>query len=216
MYRADIKTVDAFCTALLRENTHLLAREEDRYALTPDFRVLDENDAALTRRRVLNQTLEQFYETLDSGREQLADTLGAGRDDSALAELVLELYEKLQSHASPSGWLAENRRTWETLDGDFDDTPYAQELLTAVGRKARHWAGMLRRGAEQTDGDPALSAGYGEKFRTAALGFDALEAAEGWEAARQAAEKIEFLRLTTPRGRKDEVTGCLLYTSRCV
>lgn len=27
VYQADIKTVDAFCTALLRENTHLLARE---------------------------------------------------------------------------------------------------------------------------------------------------------------------------------------------
>ena len=29
VYQADIKTVDAFCAALLRENTHLLAREED-------------------------------------------------------------------------------------------------------------------------------------------------------------------------------------------
>ena len=28
VYQADIKTVDAFCTALLRENTHLLARRE--------------------------------------------------------------------------------------------------------------------------------------------------------------------------------------------
>ena len=41
VYQADIKTVDAFCTALLRENTHLLALEGDRHALTPDFRVLD-------------------------------------------------------------------------------------------------------------------------------------------------------------------------------
>ncbi len=47
VYQADIKTVDAFCTALLRENTHLLAREEDRWALTPDFRVLDESEAQL-------------------------------------------------------------------------------------------------------------------------------------------------------------------------
>ena len=36
----------------------------------------------------------------------LADTLGAGRDDRSLEELVLELYEKLQSHASPEDWLA--------------------------------------------------------------------------------------------------------------
>ena len=37
VYQADIKTVDAFCTALLRENTHLLAQEGERYTLTPDF-----------------------------------------------------------------------------------------------------------------------------------------------------------------------------------
>ncbi|MFR0769631.1 MAG: hypothetical protein ACLSHO_08660 [Dysosmobacter sp.] len=39
----------------------------------------------LLRQRVLNRVLERFYEELDAGRELLADTLGAGRDDSALA-----------------------------------------------------------------------------------------------------------------------------------
>ena len=120
VYQADIKTVDAFCTALLRENTYLLAREGDRHALTPDFRVLDESEARLVRQRVLNRTLERFYDELNPGREQLADTLGAGRDDSRLAELVLELYEKLQSHASPEGWLEENQTAWKHLDVPFD------------------------------------------------------------------------------------------------
>ena len=93
VYQADIKTVDAFCTALLRENTHLLAQEGERYTLTPDFRVLDENDAKLLRQRVLTRVLERFYEELDEGGALLADTLGAGRDDSALENLVLETYE---------------------------------------------------------------------------------------------------------------------------
>ena len=108
VYQADIKTVDAFCTALLRENTHLLAQEGERYTLTPDFRVLDENDAKLLRQRVLTRVLERFYEELDEGGALLADTLGAGRDDSALEDLVLETYEKLQSHADPEHWLAES------------------------------------------------------------------------------------------------------------
>lgn len=103
VYQADIKTVDAFCTSLLRENTHLLAREGDSRALTPDFRVLDDNEAQLIRQRVLSRTLEDFYDQLDEGRALLADTLGAGRDDSRLAALVLELYDKVQSHADPAG-----------------------------------------------------------------------------------------------------------------
>lgn len=204
VYQADIKTVDAFCTALLRENTHLLAREGDRHALTPDFRVLDEGDAKLVRQRVLGRVLEAFYDALDPGREQLADTLGAGRDDSALAELVLELYDKLQSHAYPDRWLAENQAAWAGLDGSFDKTPYARELLAMVRRKAGHWAGLLQQAAARVGEDAALSAGYGEKFLTAARGFQRLREADGWEAARQAAEQIEFPRLNTPRGRKDD------------
>ena len=52
--------------------------------------MLDENEAQLLRQRVLERVLEPFYEELDEGGALLADTLGAGRDDSALAELVLE------------------------------------------------------------------------------------------------------------------------------
>lgn len=35
VYRADIKTVDAFCTALLRENCHLLGEDAHGHALRP-------------------------------------------------------------------------------------------------------------------------------------------------------------------------------------
>ena len=207
VYQADIKTVDAFCTSLLRENTHLLGRAGDRHALTPDFRVLDESDAGLVRQRVLDRTLEAFYDQLDEldeGGTLLADTLGAGRDDRRLAELVLELYEKLQSHASPEGWLTENRRAWAELAGTFDDTPYAGELLAGFRRRSAHWAAVLESGAARSGGGPALSAGYGEKFLTAAAGFRRLGQARDWESARAAAEQIAFPRLATPKGRKDD------------
>ena len=101
VYRADIRTVDAFCVSLLRENTHLLANDEDRSSLSPDFRVLDENEAQLLREKILSRTLERFYEELDEEGAELAETLGFGRDDRALESLVLELYQKLQSHAWP-------------------------------------------------------------------------------------------------------------------
>ena len=204
VYQADIKTVDAFCTALLRENTHLLGREGDRHTLTPDFRVLDEDEARLVRQRVLNRALEAFYDALNDAREQLADTLGAGRDDSALAELVLEVFGKLQSHAYPDQWLAESRRAWEEPAAAFDETPYAQELLAMVRRKAGHWAGLLRREAAHVEDDEALSTGYGEKFLTASFGLLALSEAEGWEAAREAVVQVTFPKLSTPRGRKDD------------
>ena len=204
VYQADIKTVDAFCTSLLRENTHLLAREGDSRALTPDFRVLDDNEAQLIRQRVLSRTLEDFYDQLDQGRALLADTLGAGRDDSRLAALVLELYDKVQSHADPAGWLAENRTVWGGWEGGFDDTPYAAELLAAIRRKGAHWGALLRSASARTEGDEALYRGYGEKFLQVSVGFDALAQVQTWEVARQTEAAVTFPRLSTPRGRKDE------------
>ena len=204
VYRADIKTVDAFCTALLRENTHLLPREGDKYALTPDFRVLDEGDAQLIRQRVLSRVMEQFYEQMDAGGQQLADTLGAGRDDRALMELVLEVHQKLQSHAYPERWLEESCRRWEKLEEDFDETVYARELLTVIQRKAAHWARLLRQSAERTVGDAPLESGYGTKFMVAAETLNALAESSEWEEARCAASAVTFPRLTTPKGRKDD------------
>ena len=204
VYQADVKTVDAFCTALLRENTHLLAQEEDKHALTPDFRVLDDGEATLIRRRVLDRVLSAFYETLTPGKEQLADTLGAGRDDSALVELVLEFYKKLQSHASPEDWLRQSRAAWEVPAPSFDATPYAQVLLASVRRRAAHWADQLRQGAERTEGDSALTSGYGAKFLTASRSLHALSRAQDWDSAGALASAVAFPRLTTPRGRKED------------
>ena len=204
VYQADIKTVDAFCTALVRENTHLLAKEGERHALTPDFRVLDENEAALVRERVLNRTLERFYDTLDESKAQLADTLGAGRDDRALVQLVLEVYEKLQSHAYPSKWLEDSKAVWQDTCLTFDETPYAAELLAVIRRKAGHWAALLQSAAKRTELDEALSKGYGEKFRAVAYAFSHLEKAADWEDARARAATVIFPRLTTPKGRKDD------------
>ena len=204
VYQADIKTVDAFCTGLLRENTHLLSREGDRHAMTPDFRVLDEGDAGLVRQRVLERVLVEFYEELDEGQALLADTLGAGRDDRALVALVLELYEKIQSHAYPEKWLLEKERLWDALDGDFTETVYAQELLRSVRRKAGHWKTLLLDACERMAGDDALENGYGTRFQQAAEGFAALSQAESWESAREAESLIVFPRLSTPKGRKDE------------
>ena len=66
VYQADIKTVDAFCAALLRENVYLLPPVEG-HSLTPDFRVLDEREAGLVKERVLERTMEDFYAGMTSG-----------------------------------------------------------------------------------------------------------------------------------------------------
>ena len=195
VYRADIKTVDAFCTSLLRENCHLLGEDARGHALRPDFRVLDENEAEVLRGRVLARTLEDFYDHLTSGGTLLADTLGAGRDDSALEQLVLELHAKLQAQPYEDKWLDAQRAFWRAVPEKIEDTPYGKILLNEVGRKARHCKSLLQRAAQEMCANDALNQKYAPAFLDASYQLEALEGkiAQGWDAARGAT--IAFPRL---------------------
>ena len=185
VYRADIKTVDAFCTSLLRENCHLLGEDARGHALRPDFRVLDENEAEVLRGRVLARTLEDFYDHLTSGGTLLADTLGAGRDDSALEQLVLELHAKLQAQPYEDKWLDAQRAFWRAVPEKIEETPYGKILLNEVGRKARHCKSLLQRAAQEMCANDALNQKYAPAFLDASYQLEALEGkiAQGWDAA---------------------------------
>ena len=202
VYQADIKTIDAFCAALLRENVHLLDFGGDR-SLTADFRVLDESEAMLLRRRVLPRVLEEFYAGLTPGGELLAGAFGFGRDDSRLEELVLELHGKVQSHAYPEKWLEEQKALWAGLPADVGETVYGRELLEGLGRKARHWAGLLREALVDMAADANLEKAYRPGFTDAAAQLEALaEAAElGWD--RAAGRRVAWPRLSAARKCED-------------
>ena len=195
VYQADIKTIDAFCTALLRENVHLLELGDGR-SLTADFRVLDESEADLLRRRVLPKVLEAFYAELTPGGAMLADAFGFGRDDRGLETLVLELYAKIQSHAYPEKWLEEQKVSWRDIPDDAGETVFGQELLSALRRKLHHWITVFKDCLIQMEGDDELIKGYGKVF---SLDISMLENIagklnEGWDAARSCVP--EWVRLS--------------------
>lgn len=205
VYKADIKTVDAFCTKLLRENAHLLGAEGDKTSLTPDFRVLDENEAESLREKTLERALENFYTDIDGdrGKTLLADTIGAGRDDRALAALVLDFYGKLQSHAYPDEWLAREEKRWKNIPSDAGDTDWGREMLSRARSAAKYWQKALTEAAREMRGDAKLKSAYASQFLTAAKGFGAFAAAAGrsWDEAGSCV--VEFPRLGAYRGESD-------------
>ena len=200
VYQADIKTVDAFCGSLLRENIHLLPPEGQR-SLTPDFRVLDQQEAELLRMQVLEQVLEEFYQRIgrgDTQAQQLAETLGAGRDDRALERLVLDIHGKIQSHAYPMRWLERLREQWQQVPESVG--PYREVLTDSILRRTRFWAKKLTETAAWMEQYPDLYRGYGDRFLEMAEQLQGYEAAaqEGWDA--MARLKPSFRRMGVVKG----------------
>lgn len=205
-YRAQIGTIHSFCTALLRENCQYLA-------LPPSFSVLDEDKARVIEQSVLERVLDARYEKMDAhpGFAPLVDTVGAGRDDSRLAQLVLELCRKLRSHPYPEDWAREQMDAM-SMDGvsDAARSVWGRELLQSAAASARFWSQRMESAAgEIKNAGGKLEKAYLASFEGTCTALRAfLKALEtGWDAA-AACLPIPFDRLGSLRNYDDpELAG---------
>ena len=202
--RAPIGTIHSFCTGLIREHSQSLG-------VSPSFTVLDEDRAEALRQNVLTKVLEQRYADMEKapGFRALADSVGAGRDDSRLEKTVLELHDRLQSLPWPENWAAEQGSRF-ALEGvtDAAGTVWGRELLDAALSTAAYWAGELETACTEIAGaDAKLQKAYGPAFTDAAARARDFcrAAAGGWDAARAAAQ-FGFQRLGTLRNYPDPET----------
>ena len=183
----------------------LLPEDESGHALTPDFRVLDEHEAELLRLQALERVLERFYETIEEneGSMLLADTIGAGRDDSTLQKLVLQIYGKLQSHAYPAKWIKEQEHYWMNVPERMEDTPYGQELMDECCATLQYWMKIFEDICQELSRDEVLSEKYLPYFSTAkdSLASYYKRIDEGWDAANEGT--FEFQKLKPVRGEND-------------
>ena len=178
---ANIDTIDGFCAALLRQHGHLLG-------LTPDFRILDDDRAALMKAAALERTMEECYAAPEKhpGFLTLADTVGAGRDDRRLAELALELHGKMQCHARPEQWAEEMIEQLRAPVSDVAGTPWGRELLEDLQRQADYWAAELERALSAMRGEEKIEKVYGASVAGSAEALRDFSRALrlGWDAAR--------------------------------
>ena len=159
--KAQIGTIHSFCAAFLRENAHLAG-------VAPDFAILDEQRGQSMKAAALERVLDACYDKPEAhpGFLLLADTVGAGRDDGRLGELVLELYDKMQCHARPDLWAEAQIRQLEAPAADAGETVWGRELLQNAAETADYWAAEFDRMLALVRSEPAIAkawlAGYAE------------------------------------------------------
>ena len=191
IYRAQISTIHSFCTALLRESGHLLD-------LDPDFRVGDEGECGVLKSRALDRVLEARYEQVAEGDpfSHLLDTMSAGRDDSRLTAMVLDVYNRVQSHPDPRRWLREQEAAL-SLEGvtDAGETPWGALLLADARTQAEYWRRMMVRALDWLDQDDVLAAAYSPSLCDTLDSLDAFLAAadRSWDDA------CRFAEISVPR-----------------
>lgn len=118
--RAKIETIHAFCLDLLRE----FFNELD---IPADFMIANEGTLAPLRNDALMQTMEAFYS--DESFVKLAGLYGRSRNDAAIQELILKLYELSRSLPFPQQSLMQMADMYNT-EKPFLETVWGEELFT--------------------------------------------------------------------------------------
>lgn len=189
--KAQIGTIDSFCQSFLREHCHAAQ-------LSPEFRVIEEDRAEAIKQRVIQRVLDACYEAPDENFRLLSDTVGAGRDDKRLADTVLELHRKTQSHARPELWLRQQLEALEPAETDAGRTVWGTQMLEGMRDDALYWAQRMDEMCALAANDTVVAAKYGPGFAETALSLHnfARACSLGWDRARQALP-ISFPRLGT-------------------
>ncbi len=135
LYLAQISTVHSFCGEVLREFAH--------YADIPgDFRMIEAKEDLPLRLQVLERLLSDSYDNLGSDPDftSFVDSQGVGRDDSAVPQLILKVYDSAKCHMDSDGWL---QRCVDSanpgMDADPADTVWGKYLMEDIARQAGYY-----------------------------------------------------------------------------
>ncbi|ADY57199.1 ATP-dependent helicase/nuclease subunit A [Syntrophobotulus glycolicus DSM 8271] len=150
LHKASITTIHSFCLEVIRTNFH-------RINLDPDFRIANETEAALMKLESLQELFEELYEkeTTDENFDELLECYGGNRDDQALQDMVLNLYNFIQSSPWPEKWLQDKTaellkyaELLEYTDEDFSETPWGKILLESAEMELENLVEQLNRALE--------------------------------------------------------------------
>ncbi len=197
IYLADISTVHAFCSSILRTYAHLLD-------IPPDFRVAEEVESNLLKERVLNSLLEQGYASGKPDFYAMVDGFGYGRDDRRLPEAVKLAHEELRCRADMDGWLT---NMLDALDvsqyTDALETPWGKYLFEEFRLFLRSQIEKMESAVKEMAFYPNIQKGLEARFLDNIAQMQRLLACGTWDELR-ANQILSFGRVGVIRKPEDE------------
>ncbi len=122
--KSRITTIHSFCLDVIKNYFHLID-------LDPKFRIADETEVVLLKSETIEDLFEKKYENKDKDFLGLIECYCSNRDDSALIEIVLSLYNFAKSSPFPEKWLNDMSDKFNVPDDfDFGNSIWAKSLLS--------------------------------------------------------------------------------------
>lgn len=124
--KASICTIHSFCLDIIHNHFYELD-------LPSNFRIADTTEIDLLKQEVLEDLLEEKYTQNDSNFIELLEIYTGYRGDEPLQELILSIYNFIQSSPFPQKWLQEKVELFNLKsDSKFENTTWGKIILAEV------------------------------------------------------------------------------------
>ncbi len=126
--KANITTIHSFCLNVITNNYQLID-------IDPNFRIASETESSLLKLEALEELFDEKYDLNIECEEfiDLIESYSGDKDDKKVQEMVLNLYNFIQSHPWPHVWLNEKVEMFNVeSDHDFGKTLWAKVLMKYV------------------------------------------------------------------------------------
>ncbi len=158
LHNAQITTIHSFCLSVIREFFHLLS-------LDPGFRIGDEAELSLLKSDVLEEVLEECYEKEESPFTAFVESFGSLKNDGAVKDYILKLYEIAMSQPYALEWLDSLMAGFTLTESEFQKHPMLEQVMAEVKNCLNDCSAVLERMLRLTE-EPEGPAAYKETFQT--------------------------------------------------
>ena len=120
--KANISTIHSFCLNVIRNNFFEIG-------ISNNFRVADDTEIEILKQEVIEDIFEEKYEKQDEGFLKLLQKYTSYKDDINLKNLIIKVYEFIQSDPFPEKWLENAVEEYHINEEDFSKTKWGNVIL---------------------------------------------------------------------------------------
>lgn len=123
--KANISTIHSFCLNVIRNNFFEIG-------VSANFRVADETEIEIMKQEVIEDIFEELYENQEDDFLKLLEIYTTYKDDINLKNLILRIYEFIQSNPFPEKWLDIAVQEYNITETDFGNTKWGKMILEEI------------------------------------------------------------------------------------
>ncbi len=196
--KADICTVDSYCSRISREFFYQLG-------IRSDFRIMDDKQKEDLQQQAMEEALAILFE---DPQPALAGVFSSERSDKGLSDAAMTLYNFTRSHLFPDKWLRETAEGYNiSEDTKVFDTKWGEAVYDYAMENLKASAQLLRDSIDLVREDPTLfdklAPAFTEDLAMVMRLIESLDS-KNWNTFSDKISAVAFGRFPTVKGYKDD------------